>query len=316
MLCKKGDRCEYRHPDSNASADQTSETTNAERSPLLRLPPEIRNHIFDLVFDGCNLHFTTRTGNIKPRLHSICWSPAGNFSKFQRYHDAHGFNCEPGKDDLQDCYTDLRSPELIFWPTRACRQIYREMALLPFARSVIHFSGFRALTEFMTTRGGRRLGAIEAIVLQEGASHAITDYMVGRLVKLKYLSVMIPYRIAKENPVDSLIRSVEFYYRNNIIGSFVQAPLEGVEFSLDCYTQGPTLGTQDAAILVRHFRAWASSKQDSLLRTPELWINQKAQDGVLKMQKRASKLQERASRDCAASDRKRLRRARLRLRLL
>lgn len=189
------------------------------------------------------------------------------------------------------------------------------MALLPFARSVIHFSGFRASTEFTKSRGVRRLGAIEAIVLQEVASHAITDCRVGKLVQLKYLSVMIPYRIAKENPVDSLIRSIESYYRsNNIIGSFVQAPLERVDFSLDCCIQGPTLESHDAAILVRYSRAWASTKQDSLLRSPELWINQRAQDQVSKMQKRTSKIQDRASRDRVESDQKRLRRARLGLR--
>jgi len=171
----------------------------------------------------------TRSGSTKPTLQSICWSPPGNPSRFQRYHDARGFHYEHGKNRVQDCYTYLRSPEFIFRPTRAYQQIHREMALLLFARVVIHFSGFRALTEFTKTRGVRRLGAIEAIVLKEGASHSTTGCMVERFVQLKYLSVMIPHRIAKKNPVDSLIRSIKFYYRKNNIGSFVQAPLERVQ---------------------------------------------------------------------------------------
>ena len=190
------------------------------------------------------------------------------------------------------------------------------MALLPFVRSVTHFSGFNTLTEFTETRGVRRLGAIEAIVLQEGASHAITDCRRRKLVRLKYLSVMIPYRIAKKSPVDSLIRSIESHYRSNNIGSFVQAPLERVDSSLDCYTQGLMLDAQDTATLVRRFRAYASSKQDSLLRTLELWINQRAQDQVARARKRMSKIEDKVNEDRARSDQKRLRRARLGLRSL
>lgn len=79
------------------------------QSPLLRLPPEIRNMIFRYAVGGMTFDFTTYD---RPWLHRLQgWKPRV---------------CNP----IQNCFSLLR----------VCRQIYSETALLPFSANIFHVS--------------------------------------------------------------------------------------------------------------------------------------------------------------------------------
>jgi len=93
---------------------------NQVQSPLLRLPAELRNHIFDYVFENITVDFD----------HQETMHGDYVFTAFSR-------------DTYQDRRSKWTLPEIVR-TTTVCRQIRAETALLPFTRSVFDLTSYTA----------------------------------------------------------------------------------------------------------------------------------------------------------------------------
>lgn len=155
---------------------------NAQQSPLLRLPAEIRNRIYELVLGGNRVH-------ISPRK-----DPWGN-----RYRPVI-CGVHPDNEDIEEDYKTngrldsdderLNPPKLAFDQThrrcidrqldwsicgssdylslsllRVCRQTHQETALLPFSLNTFVVTPIRDLADFLSALTMSQKNAIEALTL-------------------------------------------------------------------------------------------------------------------------------------------------------
>lgn len=147
---------------------------NQSSSPLLRLPGELREYIYELALGHLHIHISTRLGR-NPleqrddiRIFSYRAAPEHCMSD-NLYHRTH--------------YTAKLSIQLIY----TCRQIYEEAKLLPYSLNVFSFSKEVAFDWF-----------IEAIrpVQRRAIRHMETDWVVGKgtlrdLQGLKQVSIAL-----------------------------------------------------------------------------------------------------------------------------
>ncbi|KAK5128739.1 hypothetical protein LTR85_000072 [Meristemomyces frigidus] len=142
---------------------------NATDSPLLRLPPEIRNRIWHMLLGGKTLHITTNNG--RPR-HAICQGDTDDDDAADRIkglengcdRETHGSrhrNCTLfAWDFLARCPDCLRLDVL-----RVCRQTHAEAAFLPYQSNVFSFCAEDSLTTLLKTLVPAQARAIRSIVL-------------------------------------------------------------------------------------------------------------------------------------------------------
>lgn len=151
---------------------------NATNSPLLRLPPEVRNRIWYFVLCGKMIHaagYYDDDDRRRPRAtHAICcaaiddestaaeirsWSETDGDPEWHAgYFERHGA-CKLVSWSKQN------SPRIFLPILEVCRQIHREAALLPFKHNTFSFGGLRTLEAFLKALVPAQAYAIEAMTI-------------------------------------------------------------------------------------------------------------------------------------------------------
>ena len=130
-----------------ASPQQEIMTRNANVSPFLRLPPEIRLRIYNFVFGGQDIRIGYRPSAIRIPDKSEPLVTAQHWGSGFHHHTVHG----SGRG------LDLRL-------LRVCRHVYTETALLPYALNKFSFPSEDVRKEFQrTARPGKKLVQTKAI---------------------------------------------------------------------------------------------------------------------------------------------------------
>ncbi|KAF2831013.1 hypothetical protein CC86DRAFT_401574 [Ophiobolus disseminans] len=106
-------------------------------SPLLRLPAELRNIIFDLVIGGYKIHVCGRL-----LCHACCRRELGDDDAYKEYFDDVGSVNEvdgyPNPERAHPVYQPIHWPSDATALTTTCRQIRSETRLLPFALNIFY----------------------------------------------------------------------------------------------------------------------------------------------------------------------------------
>jgi len=249
----------------------SSTTTNADTSPFLKLPPEIRSRIYDYVF-GSNLVY------IDPYLHTeqkskrvgyeiskcTCEYDHTRLSPRVRAYEHDAWIERTCTDVCQSCTSSdaQRTTALDFsLPLlQVSRQIYHEAALKPFQQASFVFDfndrqskeaayGFPA---FMNALIPAQVKAITHLRLLSANSACIEHAKLPRLEGLKHLDIQLNVPFADS---DSTSRVLEDFAANPIVGSLVKLNLRSsrAELGLD----GPNF---------RHMK-WAA-RQRKILEPP------------------------------------------------
>ena len=138
----------YRHHIYTRLMLYDSATTNAARSPLLLLPPEIRCRIWDYAFSGCVFHISS-TGMRRLREHhfTLCQSPQ-ECVLLQFQHRAERISSHPSDREVFGTCSQVAGPnraraDIPLHMLQVCRQIYHEAVLKPFTQAAFHFTTSR-----------------------------------------------------------------------------------------------------------------------------------------------------------------------------
>ncbi|TKA52550.1 hypothetical protein B0A55_12778, partial [Friedmanniomyces simplex] len=167
--------------------------SNATNSPLLKLPPEIRNRIWHLVLGGRTLHtYTHLRRGVRHVGHSICRVPdddeaiakrivrhnelSGEAEGFQLYHQRHS-TC------LLSEHSTIRPAPLSLNILRSCRQVHEEGALLPFKLNEFVCVKLNDLAPFLQSIFQAQAHAIETITLACSCIYATVT--LAKLLKTK-----------------------------------------------------------------------------------------------------------------------------------
>ena len=130
-------------------------------SPLLRLPAEIRNHIWSSLF--CNSLIIVRLENDGSTLtHSVCQEVNNELQLVNSLKDAGNVQRWAHEDIHQECRSSWNSEKRLD-VLRACRQIHQEAALLPFSENSFCFTSGRALHIFLKATIPQQVRAIKSI---------------------------------------------------------------------------------------------------------------------------------------------------------
>lgn len=184
---------------------------NATDSPLLRLPPELRNRIWCMVLGGKTIHvnympsYWSITDGTPRAVHSICQTSTDDhvfaadikaleFEEeftFVHYEDRHQ-KCQlwgPCTRPLDDLHLGV---------LQVCRQIHQEAALLPYQDNTFSTWDPDSLTMFLKVLLPAQARAIRSIVLNVCAddhddSKAFATLLQNNLHGLQQLSVFAPF---------------------------------------------------------------------------------------------------------------------------
>ncbi|KAK3648715.1 hypothetical protein LTR22_013204 [Elasticomyces elasticus] len=144
-----------------------------DRSPLVRLPPEIREQIFKYALGNNRIHFDygdrgtdvypqiflCRAANVPPRRRNESMLLANHFNR-----DLGHTSCgrpKPGQAEVDGHHVPLGL-------LSSCRQINKEAALLPFSDNTFLFSDrdpFRGLARFLASLKPHQAGAVHSLVI-------------------------------------------------------------------------------------------------------------------------------------------------------
>ncbi|KAK0333755.1 hypothetical protein LTR91_020205 [Friedmanniomyces endolithicus] len=192
---KRTPRLKVLSTSSRTSEQQAIYEANAANSPLLKLPPEIRNRIWHLVLGGRTIHISSSSVmGRRRRFYSVCQVPgsddesakkikqhnalsgdAEGFESHRRRHDA----CQISQSTATTDYASQSSLNVL----RTCRQAHEEGALLPFKLNDFDFHSFAHLVPFLQGLFQAQAHAIEMITLACFAPH--TTLTLARLVKTR-----------------------------------------------------------------------------------------------------------------------------------
>ena len=152
---------------------------NAAASPLLNLPPEVRNRIYNFIFNIGEVYL-----KFKPDLN--------NKFKIMRKQCCRIIIDENTKEPPQfphDCTTEHPEPVIPFEFLRVCRQIHDEAALLPYT-----INSFEAVNDWVATHLLRWLSsdqkrAMEKLLVQSPLRRdhpRIRDASLGHVAQYKF----------------------------------------------------------------------------------------------------------------------------------
>ncbi|KAF2475956.1 uncharacterized protein BDR25DRAFT_339876 [Lindgomyces ingoldianus] len=112
---------------------------NQESSPFLRLPAEIRCMIYEHLLGGKTIYVESRDRTAVFRKCFQCVVYRQGVNPFNAQ-----LQCETTRPPFEKCMTLLNV---------ACRQLYKETALLPYRRNTWAFSSRRVFLDFAGSRG-------------------------------------------------------------------------------------------------------------------------------------------------------------------
>ncbi len=182
---------------SRASSPASSLDRNQQFSPLLRLPPELRNRIYELVLDVGQINVCFKKWEHKLRTRNG-----------QRYYETTvgGFWCRI----LDKDQNPWREPKAAPPPRRGlkllspvCRQLYHETALLPFRLNAWSFESLHVMDRFVMKE--KRLSlphrrAIRMLYAQTVLPTAVEKYFGGLEVVVLETGLTMVRRVSENNP--------------------------------------------------------------------------------------------------------------------
>ncbi|KAK4957651.1 hypothetical protein LTR10_005618 [Elasticomyces elasticus] len=144
---------------------------NANDSPLLSLPPEIRTRIWRSLLSGHTVHVDA--SDIDKVQHYVCKNMISDHELAQtekadkatmhfRAYQNHHMRCRPANQYVVE---DKAVSRLHLNALRTCRQIHQEAAILPYAENVLAFASNNSLDYFLDTVVLEQARALQRIVI-------------------------------------------------------------------------------------------------------------------------------------------------------
>lgn len=176
---------------------------NAFKSPLLRLPPEVRNRIWYFLFGGMTIHVTadSRRG---PVAHAVCCSPLRDeylAQKIKRLQQQSFSRTKPQTTDIRtpsdahkDCNWSGFYPRLSFSALRACRQLHQEAALLPYQHNTFSFNSLEYMIPFLNGLVLAQARAIEKITVYYSRNYGnktFNQLLTRKLKGLRHITIFV-----------------------------------------------------------------------------------------------------------------------------
>jgi hypothetical protein len=123
---------------------------NTTESPLLHLPPEIRNRILSLILGEKNIHVGLRgRKSVACLCHHSIGETQQRAGKIRAIKESR--KLEVYIDQHSDCFAVATRLSIVVSVLQVCRQIHHEAALLPFATNLFSFPSFPAFEGFIGT---------------------------------------------------------------------------------------------------------------------------------------------------------------------
>ncbi|EMC93098.1 hypothetical protein BAUCODRAFT_273785 [Baudoinia panamericana UAMH 10762] len=167
---------------------------NATKSPLLRLPPEVRNRIWGILLAGKTLHIeAVKVKGTWKVHHSICCSSTNDVAEAQRISTIHrdvGFRA-------LDSYADRHNKCKLLYRSRiiqralplqilaSCHQIHWEAALLAYETSTFSLDHIVSLAPFLQALIPAQAYAIKSIVITNGFLYHTPTKTLQKVIKTK-----------------------------------------------------------------------------------------------------------------------------------
>ncbi|KAF2768554.1 hypothetical protein EJ03DRAFT_352091 [Teratosphaeria nubilosa] len=168
---------------------------NATNSPLLRLPPELRNRIWVMVLGGRVLHMFDRSR--KPRV-IICNHSLGDKADAQRIKAIQRANCEVSSEDIVTYEGEYKQRHGLLKKTctaiddalslqllQTSRSIHQEAALIPYKHNVFSFQSVFNLSNFLKEIVLAQSSAIENITMVDTVGRMLPSKTVAKLLETK-----------------------------------------------------------------------------------------------------------------------------------
>ncbi|AEO67267.1 317dfd0c-4ecc-4b9c-9101-940c9446d809 [Thermothielavioides terrestris] len=183
-------------------------TQNQQRSPLLRLPPELRNRIYELVLDVGQINVCFKKWEHKPRTRNG-----------QRYYATTegGFWCRILEKDQNPWRQTNNKP--LHPPPRhgmtllspVCRQLYHETVLLPYRLNAWSFESFHVMDRYVMKEKRLPLAhrrAIRLLYTQTVLPVAVEKYLGGLEVVVLETGLTMVKRTVEAGPEQGCRKTV------------------------------------------------------------------------------------------------------------
>jgi hypothetical protein len=234
--------------------DLTSTATNADISQFLKLPLELRGHVYDYVF-GSNLvrispylHVEQRTKRVGYKI-SMC-TCEHDHTKLSTRVRSHDHETEPERICTKACPSCAASDgqstsahQGFSLPLlQVCRQIYHEAALKPFQQALFIFgfdkvhcdhTGY-VVPAFVNALIPAQVKAVTRVQLLSANRIKLDSAKLPRLQGLKHLGIQLDFRFAE---IDYILRRLESFAGDPDVRSLVMLDLTSVH--VDIGLDGP-----------------------------------------------------------------------------
>ncbi|KAK5712222.1 hypothetical protein LTR17_018035 [Elasticomyces elasticus] len=189
--------------------------TNKCDSPLLRLPPEVRNRIWSLLLGDKIIHIHGSKGSKDQRrfIHSICKTPERDEKPASIPNHGvylpHHINCyvpDPGET--------LPTAASALAVLIACRQIHQEAALLPYKLNTFECAKLEVLGPFLQALVPAQAHAIEMLTISDISAYSTATFkklVKTRLRGLRKIRVYVRFHgeaVPAEHDVDPVAQSI------------------------------------------------------------------------------------------------------------
>ncbi|KAK5128736.1 hypothetical protein LTR85_000069 [Meristemomyces frigidus] len=169
--------------------------SNATSSPLLRLPPEIRNRIWRYVFGGNEVLIVSPDGSSGSIRHSLCHLDNTMQEEASLIRSDDQLIRHSHQARHQSCldWTRPRRPALSLMALQACRQLHKEARLLPYHDNSFVFdsaAGLEAFIRALVPAQSQAIRSICAVDTMGPAQATLTTALLDvRLLHLEQLVV-------------------------------------------------------------------------------------------------------------------------------
>ncbi|GAB7359510.1 hypothetical protein MBLNU230_g6155t1 [Neophaeotheca triangularis] len=150
---------------------------NQQDSPLLKLPPEVRNMIWGFVLGGNTIHICVGQNSASRKwgriYHTVCLNDTSDTEYAKEVKTRPSVSCEPSMERHEACkplshgFSDEHKEYLTncLVLLEACRQVHEEAALLPFSSNAFSLWGFQQLELFCNSMLCPQAAAIKNVTL-------------------------------------------------------------------------------------------------------------------------------------------------------
>jgi len=215
---------------------------NAAKSPLLRLPPEVRNRIWYFLFGGMTIHIKADSSR-GPIAHAVCRSPLRDEDLAQIINRLqHQSISKTGLPRIRirtpsaahkNCTWSGFNHRLSLSALRACRQLHQEAALFPYQHNTFSFNSLEYMIPFLNGLVLAQARAIEKITvyyIHDYGNKTFTQLLTRKLKGLKHINILVDckwmaryYTIHDKEMWDTWIRSLSVFQNLQIVTASIAA---------------------------------------------------------------------------------------------